>query len=310
MSQKRFFAFAAVIGAVLLAIFHQIGNEYLYITAYTIVQYSVIATAWNILGGYTGYTNFGTAGFVAIGAYASVVIFKTVPAIPLPFSMLAGGLVAGLAGILMGYLTLRIKGVFFAIATLAFAIVLQTLVVNWAFVGGSRGVYMIRPVNPPLGNFVFYLLVIMVVLAIVSLTTARWMERSSIGRGLSALRDDEVAAEACGVPTLRLKLIATFLSGAFMGMAGGPLPFFLTYMEPASAFSLSTSFYSIAMPVVGGMSTWVGPLVGALLLGTIQQVASVTIPSYLSLLFIGIVLIVFVVAAPNGIVGALKRRNS
>lgn len=310
MSQVRFLTIAAVIGGVFLGTFHQIGNDYFYIAAYSIVQYLVIATAWNMLGGYTGYTNFGTAGFVAIGAYTSVVLFKTVPAVPLPFAMLLGGLIAGLAGLLMGYMTLRIKGVFFAIATLAFAIVLQTLVVNWDFVGGSRGVYLIRPANPPLGNFVFYLLFIMVVLAIVSLATARWMERSSIGRGLAALRDDEIAAEACGVPTLRLKLIATFLSGAFMGMAGGPLPYFLTYMEPGSAFSLSTTFYSIAMPVVGGMSTWVGPVVGALLLGTIQQVASVTIPSYLSLLFIGIVLIVFVVAAPNGIIGALKRRNS
>ena len=112
-----------------------------------------------------------------------------------------------------------------------------------------------------------------------------------------------MAAEACGVPTLRLKLIATTISGALMGMAGAPFPFYIGYVEPASAFNLSYAVNSIAMPMIGGTTSWAGPLIGAILLGTLQQVATVTISSVVNLLIVGLLLIGFVIVAPNGIVG-------
>ena len=105
------------------------------------------------------------------------------------------------------------------------------------------------------------------------------------------------------MPTLRLKLIATALSGGFMGMAGAPLPFYVTYLDPTSAFSLSYAVNTIAMPLIGGTSSWFGPLIGAVLLGTLQQVATVTISSALSLLIVGVLLVAFVIAAPRGIIG-------
>ena len=133
----------------------------------------------------------------------------------------------------MGYLTLRLRGVFFAIATLALAVVVQTLIVNWDFVGGSRGVYIIRPQQAPLfGSYIQYLFLVMLVLAGCRVAVARTIERSRLGFGFAAIRDDEQAAEAAGVPTLRLKLIATTLSGALMGMAGAPLPYYVTYLDP------------------------------------------------------------------------------
>src|SRR6202034_3737287 len=107
------------------------------------------------------------------------------------------------------------------------------------------------------------------------------------------------AAEASGVPTLRLKLIATALSGGLMGMAGAPLPYYVTYLDPVSALSLSYAVNTIAMPLIGGTSSWLGPIIGAILLGTLQQVATVTISSALSLLIVGVMLVVFVVAAPK-----------
>ena len=130
-----------------------------------------------------------------------------------------------------------------------------------------------------------------------------------LGLGFAAIRDDELAAEAGGVPTLRLKLIATTLSGALMGMAGAPLPYYVTYLDPASSFNLSYAVNSVAMPLIGGMTSWIGPVIGAVLLGTIQQLATVTISSALNLLIVGVLLIVFVVIAPNGIVGLVAGRR-
>ncbi len=146
----------------------------------------------------------------------------------------------------------------------------------------------------------------MIILVVISVGIARAIERSTLGLGFAAIRDDELAAEAGGVPTLRLKLIATTLSGGLMGMAGAPLPYYVTYLDPTSSFNLSYAVNSVAMPVIGGMTSWVGPLVGSILLGTIQQLATVTISSALNLLFVGVLLIVFVIIAPNGIVGLIR----
>jgi len=306
MRSGTFLIVAAVIGAVIFAIARVIDNEYVFFAGYTVLQYVVLATAWNILGGYTGYVNFGSAAFFAVGAYSTVFLHKLFP-MPVPVLVIIAAVVSGLVGLGMGYLTLRLRGAFFAIATLALAVVLQTLVVNWNYVGGSRGAYVIRPQTIELfGSYIQYLFFIMLVLAIVALATARAIERSALGYGFATIRDDELAAEASGVPTLKLKLVATTLSGAFMGMAGAPFPYYIGFLQPQSAFGLEYAVNSIAMPMIGGTATWVGPLVGALLLGTLQQVATVTISSAVNLLLVGILLVVFVIVAPNGLVGLVK----
>ena len=293
-------------------------NEYFYFAGYVVLQYIVLSEAWNILGGYTGYTNFGTGAFFAMGAYSSVVLHKlpatlhsafgwTVVAIPLPVMILVGGIVSGIVGLGTGYLSLRLRGIFFAIATLALAIVVQTLITNWDFVGGSRGIYIIRPPMAPIsGTYIQYLFSLMTILAVGSVGIARSIERSRLGLGFASIRDDELAAEASGVPTLRLKLIATTLSGALMGMAGAPLPYYVTYLDPTSSFNLAYAVNAVAMPVIGGMTSWVGPVIGAILLGTIQQVATVTISSALNLLIVGLLLIFFVIIAPNGLIGLTR----
>src|SRR6266852_9342483 len=291
-----FWIAAAVLGiafVVLTRIFFT--NEYYFFAAYVVLQYIVLSTAWNILGGYTGYINFGTGAFFAIGAYTSAVLHKmpallktfdlAIPAIPLPVMIVIGGVVSGIIGLGTGYLTLRLRGVFFAIATLALAVVVQTLIVNWDFVGGSRGIYVIRPAQAPLGgSYIQYLYTLMMALSVISVAIARTIERSRLGLGFAAIRDDELAAEAAGVPTLRLKLIATTMSGALMGMAGAPLPYYVTYLDPGSSFNLAYAVNSVAMPVIGGMTSWIGPVIGSILLGTIQQLATVTISSALNLL--------------------------
>ena len=295
----------AVIGAgIVLASLRM--NPYLYFAGYVILQYVVIATAWNVLGGYAGYVNFGTPAFFALGAYTAVFLIRLVTP-SLPVLMLAGGLVAGLLGLGIGYLTLRLRGVFFSIATLALSVVLQTVMVNWEYVGGSRGMSVIRPSGPPFGNYVVFLFTVMVGLAVFAVLVARFIERSWIGRGLAALRDNEEAAECMGVPTLRLKLFATTVSGFLLGIAGAPFPYYVTFIEPNSAFALDYAVNALAMPMIGGTTTWVGPVIGAVLLGTAQQLATVTISSELSLLIVGVVLVGFVVVAPEGILGLVRR---
>jgi len=138
----------------------------------------------------------------------------------------------------------------------------------------------------------------------------RIVERSKLGYGFATIRDDELAAEASGVPTLKLKLIATTLSGALMGMAGAPFPYYIGYLQPSSAFALEYAVNSIAMPMIGGTTSWVGPLVGALLLGTLQQVTTVTISSAVNLLIVGLLLVGFVIIAPNGLIGLWRRSSS
>jgi branched-chain amino acid transport system permease protein len=108
------------------------------------------------------------------------------------------------------------------------------------------------------------------------------------------------------VPTLRLKLIATTISGALMGMAGAPFPYYIGFLQPSSAFGLDYAVNSIAMPLIGGTTSWVGPLVGAVLLGSLQQLATVTISSAVNLLIVGLLLVGFVIVAPNGIIGLVQ----
>ncbi len=298
---------AIVLIGIVLTLTDIVANSFWFFAAYVVLQYVVLATAWNIMGGYMGYVNFGSAGFFAIGAYSSVVLYKLMKA-PLLMMIPVSGIVCALIGLAMGYLTLRLRGVFFAIATLALAIVLETLMINWDYVGGASGAYILRPRTiAPFGDYVRYLFFVMLVMAVVAVAVARWIENSKFGRGLHAIRDDELAAECAGIPTLKLKLVATTVSGFLMGVAGSPFALYVGYVEPASAFNLAYAINAIAMPMIGGTTMWAGPLVGALLLGTAQQIANVTISSELNLLIVGVVLVLFVTLAPEGVVGLFRK---
>ena len=149
----------------------------------------------------------------------------------------------------------------------------------------------------------------MLVIAVASVLVAWALENSWIGRGLRAIRASETAAECAGVPTLRLKLVACALSGGLLAAAGAPYPFYASFIEPSTAFSLTVGLNAIAMPLIGGTRSWPGPVIGAVLLGTVQQVATVTISSELNILLVGLVLIAFVAVAPDGLLGLLRRAS-
>ncbi len=303
----RFWISAAVVVALAGVASATIHNEYFFFAAYIVLQFVILATAWNILGGYAGYVNFGTGAFFGVGAYTAVLLIKALH-LPLGVQILASAAVGGLLGLGVGLLTLRLRGIFFSIATVALAIILQTVVVNWRYLGGATGVQILRPaVTPPFDNYIKMLFCVAVLLAILAVAIARYVETSWVGRGLRAIRDSEEAAESAGVPTLRLKVLACVVSGALMSAAGAPVAMYQSFVEPESAFSLNYSVSALAMPIIGGTAHWIGPVLGALLLGTIQQLVTVTISSELNVLVVGVLLVLFVVLAPEGIVGLAGR---
>jgi len=312
LRDRRDVVFWSALAAVVLAglVFTlTVANEYYYTAVYAILQGTLMAVAWNILGGFTGYVNFGSAGFFAMGAYTSIALGRAFGEdVSLPVMIVAAALFCGLLGLGLGYLTLRLKGVYFSIATLATAIVLETLMTNWSFVGGARGAYILTPENHLwFDSYIEMLFMVMLLLTLGSIAVSRALIRSRLGRGLTAIRDDELAAECAGVPTLRLKLVSATLMGALMGVAGAPYPYFVTFVDPASAFSLFVAVNAIAMPMIGGTAHWIGPVIGALLVGTAQQVITVTVSSELNVLFVGIMLVVFISLAPQGIVGVAQK---
>jgi branched-chain amino acid transport system permease protein len=285
-----------------------VDNEFYFFAGYAILQATIMAVAWNILGGFTGYVNFGSAGFFAIGAYTSIALSKALGP-PMILPLVVAALIGGLVGFGTGYLTLRLRGVYFAIATLAMAIVFETFVTNWPYVGGASGAYILTPQTVVFfDNYIEFLFALILFLALMAIAIGRHLKISRIGQGLAAIRDDEVAAECTGVPTLRLKLLSTTTMGALMAIAGVPYPFFVTYVDPLSAFNLTIAVNAIAMPMIGGAGTWFGPVVGALLLGTIQEIVTVTISSEMNVLVVGVLLVLFIMVAPQGIVGLIQDR--
>lgn len=285
-----------------------VANEYAFFAGYIVLQFVMLATAWNIAGGYAGYVNFGTAGFFGAGAYIAVAASKAFSA-PLGVQLLSAAVVGAVIGLAVGYLSVRLRGIYYSIATIAVAVILEAIVLNWPLVGGARGLSITRSAAPAgFANYTSFLFVVMAALAIMAVAIARTLERSKLGRAFAAIRDNEPAAEACGVPTLFVKCMATTLSGALIAMAGAPYALYASYIDPTAAFDLNYSLSALAMPLLGGTSSWVGPVMGAVLLSVIQQVLVVTASSQLNLLSLGLILVASVIFIPGGLHGLLGRR--
>src|ERR1700750_99864 len=211
-----------------------IRNEYPFFAGYVILQFVVLAVAWSILGGYAGYVNFGTNAFFAVAVYTAVFLAKAFDA-PLVVQIATAAVVGSLLGLGIGLLTLRMQGLFFSIATIALAILIETEITTWLYFGGAAGIQLSRPpVTVPFDSYVKMLFFVQALLVVVAGSTARAILNSRIGRGLHALRDDELAAECTGVPTLRLKLLACVISGALMSAAGAAAALDLPVAHTAS----------------------------------------------------------------------------
>jgi len=306
-SSIAFWFGAAIFLIAMLLLTQFVRNEYPFFAGYVILQFIVLSVAWTILGGYAGYVNFGTNAFFGIGVYSAVLLIKAFEA-PLVVQILMAAAVGGLLGFGVGLLTLRMRGIFFSIATIALAIIIETTITNWRFVGGAAGIQLQRPpVMQPFDSYVKMLFFVQALMVVLAVAITRFIQNSRMGRGLQALRDDELAAECTGVPTLRLKLMACVISGALISAGGAPAAMYLQFANPDSAFNLNYSVSVLAMSLIGGTAHWIGPIIGAILLGSTQQFLAVTISSEINVLVLGIMLVLFVVAAPKGIIGLVER---
>jgi branched-chain amino acid transport system permease protein len=230
------------------------------------------ATGLNILTGYTGLISVGQGGFMGVGAY-TVAVLATTWGVPFWLTVPAGGLLAAAVGVLFGLPSLRLKGFYLAIATLAAQFILDYTFMNWESVTkGAVGILVPRPaiLGRTLTNdaeFYYFLLVP----AVIALAVARNLLRTHVGRALVAVRDQDIAAEMLGVNVLKMKLVAFALSSFFAGTAGGLLAYYTTSVAPA-AFNLSLSIDYLAMIIIGGLGTTLGPVLGAAFVLSIPDV--------------------------------------
>jgi branched-chain amino acid transport system permease protein len=262
--------------------------------------FSTLATAWNIIGGYTGYAAFGNIAFFGGGAYVTAELmtrgeWSFVPA------MLVGGLAMLLYGALIGLPVLRLRGHYFAIATLGVAIATRELCNNLELFGASR------PINLPLKNDPNLFYYVALGLLVVSIIVTFLIARSKLGFGLVAIRENEDAALVMGINTTMYKVIAFALSALLSGLAGGVYAYWHSTIDPPTVFDLTTNVRLIIMAVLGGIGTPLGPVIGAALLTFIQETLWKNFTNLHAVLF-GAAIVVVVLLMPRGIVYLIRQK--
>ncbi len=260
---------------------------------------AVLAQGWNIIGGYTGYASFGNSVFYGLGAYG-VAIAMVQWHLPFGVGMVFGVVLAVVFAVLLGIPVLRLKGHYFAIATLALSQVMAAIVSNIPLAGQNIGLVL-----PPLNNDRLFYELSLGLLVIATLTIF-WLTRSRFGFGLIAIRENEEGAAVMGVNTTLYKVLAFALSGIFSALAGGIHAYWITFLDPESAFDISLNVKMIIMAVFGGAGTVLGPIVGALSLSAISEFLSSEVTSIAGLFF-GIVIVAAVVLMPRGLADMFRR---
>ena len=301
MSRLRTVALAIVVVA-LLAALPWIGTPVITQFGINVLILAVLAQGWNIIGGYTGYASFGNSVFFGLGAYGVGIAMAQ---LGLPFW---AGLLLGLAFALvfafaLGVPVLRLKGHYFAIATLGLAQVMTAIVSNIGIAG--RNVGLVLPLLK--SEALFYELALALLVAVT--LVIGWLARSRFGYGLIAIRENEEAAAAMGVNTTLYKVLAFALSAGFTALAGGIYAYYITFIDPAGVFDISLNVKMIIMAVFGGPGSVLGPVVGALILSAVSEVLASRVTNVASLFF-GIVIVVAVVLMPRGLADLARRARS
>lgn len=260
---------------------------------------AVLAQGWNIIGGYAGYASFGNSVFYGLGSYG-VAIAMVQWELPFPAGLALGAALAVAFAVLLGMPVLRLRGHYFAIATLALAQVMTAIVSNVKLAGQNIGLVL-----PPLNNDPLFYELALGLLVLATLTIA-WLTRSRFGFGLIAIRENEEGAAVMGVNTTLYKVAAFALSGLFSALAGGIHAYWITFLDPESAFDISLNVKMIIMAVFGGAGTVLGPVVGAFSLSAVSEILSSEITSAAGLFF-GAVIVAAVVLMPRGLADLLRR---
>jgi len=270
-----------------------------------------IGQSWNILGGYAGQFSFGGVMFFGTGAYTSSILLTSFGVPPI-IGIFAAIFMGAFLGLIVGYLSFRsgLRGSYFALITLAFAELLRVLANSVEFTGGGVGLFLTYApglhnlqFNSPTGFYYFSL-----VLLVISLAIAMWLERSRFGAQLVAIRENEDAAEALGIDTLKCKIYAIMIMGGMGGAAGTFYAQKYLYIDPPISYSIALSVEMLLVTIVGGMGTVFGPLVGSFFLHTVNEFARHFIDTPgVSLIVYGFILILIISFLPNGLVGLFRR---
>ena len=293
----RDWALPAIVGTVGLAIaaLPFCGSDYAISFTIQSLIFLVLAYSWNLIGGYAGYTHFGQVSFFGIGAYVgSLLTFHW--SVPWYLTAPVAGLAGALFALPLGGAMLRLKGPFFAIGMFGLSRVLEAFALGFdSITQGGTGIYL-----TPLNNLVpLYYAVAATAAAMLALTW--WLDNSRLGLKLLAIREDEDAAEALGIPTTRLKIL-TFTASAVAPAAMGALyAVYLGFIDPPTAFAPNVELTTIAMVLLGGMGTVLGPLVGALGLSVVNEVLWASYPQ-IYLAAVGFIILFAVLFTPRGLV--------
>ena len=260
---------------------------------------AVLAQGWNIIGGFTGYASFGNSVFYGLGTYGTAVAMVQFK-LPFAVGLAVGAAVSVLFALVLGLPVLRLRGHYFAITTLALSEAVAAVISNLDITGRNTG--LILPLIR--GDTMFYEMSLG--LMVLATLTVLWLSRSRFGFGLIAIREREDAAEVMGIPTTLYKVLAFGLAALFSALAGGIHAYWITFIDPASAFDISLNVRMIIMAVFGGAGTVIGPVIGAFLLSGLAEVLASYITGVASLFF-GLVIIAAVVFTPKGLVDAVRR---
>jgi branched-chain amino acid transport system permease protein len=289
--------------ALILVIFVVVGLVPTMTQGYTVtllsymLRYAILAVAWVIFSGPTGYMSLATAAFYGLGFYMAAIFSGSMP---FPVLVLAAGVMGFVVALGVGGLTLRLKGVYFAIFTFALVLLVQNVVLEVErLVTHTRG----RFVQPTSLSTAYYAMFIVMVLTVGAGVLIR---RSRYGLALQSIGEYEEAAAHSGINVVRTKVLTFAASAVFMGMAGAIVATQRTYIDPYIAFDLNQSFLPVVMAMFGGMGLLVGPVIGAALFTEIQEQLQTRFPN-LFLLLVGAVLILAITFLPNGILGLAQQ---
>jgi branched-chain amino acid transport system permease protein len=288
-----------LIALAVLAAVPWFGSDVLVQFGINMLLLAVLAQGWNIIGGYTGYASFGNSVFYGLGSYG-VGIAMVQWELPFAVGLVFGVVLSVVFAVLLGIPVLRLRGHYFAIATLALALVMAAIVSNVKLAGQNIGLVL-----PPLNNDVLFYESALGLLVVATLTIF-WLSRSRFGFGLIAIRENEEGAAVMGVNTTLYKVLAFALSGMFSALAGGIHAYWVTFIDPESAFDISLNVKMIIMAVFGGPGTVLGPIVGAFSLSAISEFLSSEVTNIAGLFF-GLVVVAAVVLMPRGLADVVRR---
>jgi branched-chain amino acid transport system permease protein len=271
-------------------------------------MYVAMASSWNLLGGYAGYISLGHSAFYGIGGYVTGALMTFGGVSPLWAAPLAG--VACFAiGLPVGLITLRTRGPAFIISTIALLMLARLALDNTESLGGANGLSLPLPDLPAATQKLpFYYG--MLAVAVAAVYASYRIRHAKLGLGLRAIAEDEVKAEAAGIPTALYKIVAFALSAVFIAIAGGIWGYYLTYLKPSAFFQILTSAQIVLMAILGGRGTVAGPVIGAIVLVAADELIAAKLGSdELNIAAKGAAMLVVLLVFPDGIVGTLKARG-